>query len=128
MFLFLIGNNENTTTTTKNNSNNDNNKEHSSSRWRVDYAAELSVGWGWIDRFEFKMRLVLDETGRRFPLMLYLESPATHGQNANKLHLLACKKVPEPVRLALHPGAFRPRRTTAGWAFDLRRGRHMWLP
>ena len=94
----------------------------------MDYAADVNVGMSSIEGFEFKTKLILDEMGNRFPLVLYLERPATHGQNANKLMLLACKKVPEPARAALHPGTFKPRRKTAGWVTDPMRNRPMWLP
>ena len=50
------------TTTANNNinSNNDNNSDNndrSNSRWRVDYAADVSVGMSSIEGFEFKTKL-----------------------------------------------------------------------
>ena len=57
-----------------------------------------------------------------------MEKAALYGQNANKLMLIACKTVPPQVRYALHPGAFRPRRTSAGWVTDTRRNQAMWRP
>ena len=93
----------------------------------MDYAADISVGMNSIEGWEFKTKLVLDASGGNFPLMMYMEKPATHGQNKNKLLLLACKKVPLPVRLCLRPGAFQPRRSSDGWVTDARRKREMWL-
>ena len=118
------------------NNNNNNNSSSSSSRWRVDYPADISVGMNSIEGWEFKTKLILDEMGNRFPLVLYMEKPSSARRspessvrrNPNQLMLLACKKVPKQVRLALHPGAFSPRRTTAGWVTDPQWGRHMWLP
>ena len=98
------------------------------SRWRVDYAADISMGMSSIAEFEFKTKLVLDATGNHFPLVLYMERPALHGQNANKLMLIACETVPPQVRYALHPGAFRPRKTSPGWVTDPRRNQAMWWP
>ena len=85
--------------------------------------ADVGVGMNSIEGWEFKTKLVLDETGNNFPLVLYMERPG--GQNANKLMLLACKKVPQPVRDALHPGAFKPRKTSDGWVTDPGRKRQM---
>ena len=94
----------------------------------MDYAADVNVGMTSIEGWELKTKLVLDEMGNHFPLVLYMERPATHGQNANKLMLVACKTVPQPVRYALHPGAFKPRRKDAGWVIDPGRKRQMWQP
>ena len=94
----------------------------------VDYAADVSVGLQNIHGFEFKTKLILDGEGNHFPLVLYMEKPALHGQNANKLMLIACKTAPPQVRYALHPGAFRPRKTTSGWVHDPRRHTDMWWP
>ena len=58
--------------------------------------------------------------------MLYMERPSCHGQNANKLMLVACKTVPQQVRNILHPGAFRPRKTSPGWVIDAMRNQKMW--
>jgi hypothetical protein len=116
-----------TTSTTVPESNITNNNNHNSSRWRVDYAADVSVGMNSIEGWEFKTKLVLDkELGNSFPLALYMEKPAAFGQNANKLLLLACKKVPPQVREMLHPGAFQPRRSSDGWVTDPNRKRQMW--
>ena len=94
----------------------------------MDYAADISVGMSSTHQFEFKTTLVLDALGNRFPLVLYMEKPALQGQNANKLHLIACKTVPPQVRNILHPGAFRPRKTSPGWVTDDRRNQTMWRP
>ena len=94
----------------------------------MDYAAVVSVGMSSIEGFEFKTKLVLDALGNHFPLVLYMEKPALHGQNANQLHLIACKTVPPQVRYAFHPGAFRPRKTSSGLVTDPRRNLAMWRP
>jgi len=94
----------------------------------VDYTTEVSVGMSSIQGFEFKTKLVLDDSGNNFPLVLYMECPSRHGQNPNKLMLVACKTVPPQVRYALHPGAFRPRKTSPGWVTDPRRDQAMWRP
>ena len=94
----------------------------------MDYAADISVGMSSTHQFEFKTTLVLDALGNRFPLVLYMEKPALQGQNANKLHLIACKTVPPQVRLALHPGAFRPRQASPGWAIGAMRHNRRWRP
>ena len=92
----------------------------------VDYAADVSVGMSSIERWEFKTKLTLDKVGNCIRLALYMERPAAYGQNVNKLFLLACKKVLGPVRETLHPGAFRPRKTTDGWVTGPRRKSPMW--
>ena len=94
----------------------------------MDYACDVRVSMNTIEAWEFKTKLVLDEMGNHFPLVLYMERPAMHGQNANKLMLVACKTVPEPVRYALHPSTFQPRRKGAGWVIDPGRNRQMWQP
>ena len=93
----------------------------------MDYTADISVGMNSIAGWEFKTKLTLDKVGNCFPLALYMEQPPAYGhKNANKLFLVACKKVPGPVREALHPGAFRPRKTSEGWVTDPRRKSPMW--
>ena len=92
----------------------------------MDYAADVSVCMNSIEGWEFKTKLTLDKVGKCFPLALYMEQTAAYGQNANKLFLLACKKAPGPVRETLHPGAFRPRKTTDGGVTDARRKSPMW--
>ena len=87
-----------------------------------------------IEGWEFKTKLILDEMGNRFPLVLYMEKPSSARRspessvrrNPNQLMLLACKKVPKQVRLALHPGAFKPRKAHAGWVLDPGRRARMW--
>ena len=94
----------------------------------MDYTTEVSVGMSSIQGFEFKTKLVLDDSGNNFPLVLYMECPSRHGQNPNKLMLVACKTVPPQVHNILHPGAFRPRKTSPGWVNDDRRNQNMWRP
>ena len=94
----------------------------------MDYTTEVSVGMCSIQGFEFKTKLVLDDSGNHFPLVLCLECPARHGQNADKLMLVACKTVPPQVRNILHPSAFRPRETSPGWVTDAKRNQNMWQP
>ena len=92
----------------------------------MDYAADVSVGMNSIEGREFKTNLTLDKVGTCFPIALYTERPTTYGQNAIKLFLLACKRAPGPARETLHPGAFRPRKTTYGWVTDPCRNSPMW--
>ena len=94
----------------------------------MDYTAEVSVGMSSIQGFEFKTKLVLEYSGNHFPLVLYMECPARHGQNADKLMLVACKTVPPQARNILHPSAFRPRETSPGWVTDTRRDHQLWRP
>ena len=93
----------------------------------MDYAGDVGVGMNSIEGWEFKTKLCLNEPlGNKFPLVLYMEKPASFGQNANKLMLLACKTVPYTVREVLHPGSFKSRRANAGWVTDPGRNRRMW--
>ena len=92
----------------------------------ADYAADISMGVGHVNDFRFVTGLYSQDGGRDYPLFLYMERPGRRGTNPEKLHLLACSRVPAPVEAMVRLGAFVPRKGSAGPVQDPGRPTMMW--
>ena len=59
-------------------------------QWRPDYAADISIGIGHLNDFQFMRGLCLNIADRKFPLFLYMERPpSTAHRTSSCICLLA---------------------------------------